>query len=428
MKEEFLQFIWRTKNFTQHDLRTTQGYPLRILDFGMLNRQGGPDFSGCRIEINGTLWAGNVEMHISSSDWIKHGHHTDPLYESVVLHVVIEDDVPVRIGGQLLACIELKSRISGHLLSRYHKLMAIHDRIPCSNLLSDVPGIVQEDCLQKAIVARLESHVSYFDQLRANKSGDWEDVLYIALSKSFGFKSNKIPCERTAENIPLAAIRSIGDKPEEIEALFFGAAGMLNRIFVDPYPRSLQQKYDHLSRKFRISPMDARAWQWGRLRPANFPTIRLSQFSALLMSCPHLARSVLDAAEVGDLVAMLQVRTSDYWTGHTDFDRPCKPRVKRLGKSSAEVIVINTLIPFMFAYGKYRGSSELQDRAVDFLMALPPESNRITREWEQIGMKSVNAGQSQGLIHLKRQYCDKFRCADCVIGHYIMNKSGQEVC
>ncbi len=422
MTEDFLHYIWRTKNFAFTDLRTTEGLKVEILDFGYHNHEAGPDFKNCRAVIDGTFWAGNIEMHLSSSDWIKHKHSADPAYESVVLHVVLEEDVPVFIGDRKLPCLELRGRIPGEILSRYQKLMQLESWVPCEAHLGDVPDFTKEVCLERMLVERLEMRTDYFRNLQLANDGDWEEVLYISLARSFGFKSNSDPLERLARLIPLKIVKAMRDDPIEIEALFFGMAGMLNRIFIDAYPLELQKRFAHLAHKHDLRPMDQRSWQWGRLRPANFPTIRIAQFARFIGATEHLISQLVQAVSVESMRGMFFVGRSMYWEDHSDFDKPSKKRARSLGTGSVYSILINSVCPFLFIYGKYRGSEQLCERAVDYFMEIPAEKHRITRGWTRIGMPNLNAGHSQALIHLKAHYCNHHKCPSCSIGNHILTK------
>ncbi len=422
MSEDFLHYIWRTKNFAFTDLCTTEGLSVEILDFGYHNHEGGPDFKNCKAVIDGTFWAGNIEMHLSCSDWIKHGHSGDPAYESVILHVVLEEDAQIFIGDRKIPCLELRGKIPAEILSRYRKLMQLESWVPCQAHLPKVPDFTKEVCLERMLIERLEMRTDYFSDLQRAKDGDWEEVLYISLARSFGFKSNGDPLERLARLIPLKMIRSMRDDPIAIEALFFGMAGMLNRIFVDAYPIELQKRFAHLAHKHHLRPMDNRVWQWGRQRPANFPTIRIAQFARFISASEHLISHLVEAESLKSVEGMFFVGRSMYWEDHSDFDRPSKSRARSLGAGSVYSILINSVCPFLFIYGKYRGSEHLCERALDYFMEIPAEQHRITRGWTGVGMPNLHAGHSQALIHLKATYCNHHKCPACSIGNHILTK------
>ena len=428
MKEEFLHFVWRTQNFDFSNLRTTSGETVEVIDFGHLNLAGGPDFKQGRLRIDGTLWAGNIEMHLASSDWHRHKHSEDPNYESVILHVVLEDDQPVYINGRRLPCVTLKRRIPAGLLARYGRLMQLRSWIPCQQHIMHVPDIKKEAVVDRMLVERLEEKARRIRVLLDESHSDWDEALYRVIARGFGFGQNGVPFERLSRLLPVRLLYQQGGNLEAIEAMLFGVAGMLNKIFIDDYPARLQKEYNHLSRKYGLQAMDSRAWEWGKVRPANFPTIRIAQFCALLSGGQDLMRDVLDVSGIDVLRRRFDAQASDYWTTHTDFDRPSKTRRKKLGNSSIDRLLINSIVPFMFTYGKHRHNDEMTDAAIDMMHQISPEKNNITNRWSALGMPNHTAGQSQGLLQLKRAYCSNHRCVECSIGsHILLNEKATHV-
>lgn len=420
MTEDFLHFIWRTRNFNFQNLLTTEGLEVEIHEFGQLNTNAGPDFSMARLTIDGTLWAGNVEMHLSASDWNRHGHTTDPAYESVILHVVMEDDLPVYTGTRKLPCIELKDRIQPRLLGQYLRLMATSSWVPCAMHLESVPLISKLTWLERMLIERIQTKTSVIHGLLDETHENWEEVFYHSLASAYGFKVNAAPFARLARLIPLKHMKKHADASFRLEALLFGGAGMLNRIFSDPYPLALQKEFNHLSAMYGLQVMDARAWNWGRLRPPNFPTVRISQFASLMKNFHGLFRNMLESPDVASLQFYFNAEVSDYWQSHSDFDKPMRLNSKRMGLQSVNSILINTVVPFLFCYGKRRGEDRFIELAIEMMAALPAEENQVTKHWEQIHMPNENAGHSQGLLHLKHTYCDQKRCVSCTIGSQIL--------
>lgn len=294
--------------------------------------------------------------------------------------------------------------------------------VPCQSHLLNVPSLTKESCLNRMLIERLESKTEYFRSLHLRQQGDWEEVLHISLARSFGFQANGPPMERLAQHIPLKLLRSIRDDTNAVEALFFGLAGLLNKVFIDAYPVALQKHFSHLAVKHRLHGMDQKSWAWGGMRPANFPTIRIAQFVKLNLDAEHLMRQIVDANELGTIHELLSTSTSEYWLNHSDFDKPSKKRTKSMGSASVNSVLVNTICPFLFIYGKYRGDEQLCERAIDFYMEIPAEKHRITRGWADFGMPNAHAGHSQALIHLKKVYCDHHRCAACSIGNDILTK------
>lgn len=420
MTEDFLHFIWRTRNFNIHNLRTTEGLVVEILDFGQWNTNAGPDFLMARVVIGGMEWAGNIEMHLVSSAWTRHGHTHDPSYESVILHVVMEEDIPAYAGERRIPCVELRDRIDGSLLGRYQRLLATASWVPCAGHLHAVPALTKQIWLDRMLVERLESRISLIDAVLDETRNNWEEVFYRNLASAYGFKINAAPFSRIARLLPLRYIYQHQDSLMQIEAMLYGTAGMLNRIFVDDYPVALQKEYLHLSAKYNLQAIDAHAWNWGRLRPANFPTIRISQFAGLLCDFQGLFRAVLESSDVNTLRALFMTSVSLYWTTHIDFDKTTRASQRKIGQDSIDRILINTIVPFLFCYGRRHGDDRYTDHALDSVAALPSEINVITRHWEKLDMLHQHAGHSQALMHLKKTYCDQRHCVACAIGNSIL--------
>lgn len=423
MTEDFLHFIWRTRNFNFKNLFTTDGHSVEILDFGQWNTNAGPDFLMARLIIDGTEWAGNIEMHLSASEWNRHGHTNDPAFESVILHVVLEEDTPVHAGTHRLACVELKDRIDSKLLGQYLRLMATESWVPCAMHLRNIPFITRTLWLDRMLVERIQSRVSDVNALLDETKDSWEEVFYRSLASAYGFKVNSAPFARLARLLPLKVLFKHQSSSLQLEALLFGTAGMLNRIFIEEYPVSLQKEYVHLSQKYDLSPIDARAWKWGRLRPANFPTIRLAQFASLMSTFQGLFRTILESPKVDTLRNLFMTQVNPYWNMHSDFDRSARLAQRQIGMQSVDGILINTVIPFLFSYGKRRGEDQFVVRALDLICSLPSEMNTITRHWSEIDMPNLHAGHSQALIHLKNEYCDQRRCVACAIGNHILTST-----
>ncbi len=422
MTEDFLHYVWRTRNFNFKNLITTDGLVVEVLDFGQWNTNAGPDFLMGRVTIDGTEWVGNIEMHLSSSEWNRHSHTNDPAYESVILHVVLEEDVPIYAGRQRIPCIELKDRIDHRLLGQYLRLIATESWVPCAMHLERVPAITRSVWIERMLIERIQTRTEMIYVLLEETQDDWEEVFYRCLASAYGFKINSAPMSRLSRLVHLKHIYKHLDSPLQLEAMFFGCAGMLNKIFEEEYPMQLQKEFAHLSSKYQLGAMDARAWSWGRLRPANFPTIRIAQFASVMENFPGLFRRILESPDIGVLRSFFMTTVSSYWNTHSDFDKPAHMVSKQIGRQSVDGILINTVVPFLFCYGKRRGE-EFVGYALDLISALPSEENTITRHWSAITMPNQNAGHSQALIHLKREYCDSRRCVVCAIGNQILSST-----
>lgn len=422
MKEEFLHFVWNTRNFNFIGLKTTEGKPVEILDFGLLNDGGGPDFHNARLRIDGTTWAGNIEMHVMASDWDRHGHGSDPKYDSVILHVVLEEDTPIRHRHRRLPCIELRGRINHNILGNYRRLLQSRAWVPCENHLEHIDDLQKQILLERMLAERLESKVQPIYAMLGESQNDWDSVFIRLLIERFGFGANQAPFARLARLVPVREILRKANTLVEIEAILFGCAGMLNRIFIDPYPVRLQQLFHHSAHKLQLQAMNAEAWEWGRVRPANFPTIRIAQLCRLLAQASVLTKHLLHMQSVEELRSLFRVEVSEYWQDHPTFDRKTEQRAKALGSSTINTLLINAVIPFLFSFGKLRSQQQICDRAVNFASAIKPEMHRITKRWMECTMPNTSAGHSQALIHLKKVYCDKHRCSYCTIGQRLLAK------
>ncbi len=424
--EALLHYIWKFRLFEHQDLQTTEGEYLQIEQPGLHNRQdAGPDFSQARIRIGNTLWAGQVEIHKLSSDWERHHHQQDIAYDNVILHVVYEYDRPVRRkDGSEIPCLELKNRIDEGLLLRSEELLQSPEQVPCSAHLTDIPELAMRMWLERLVVERLEAKTeAVFRELEHTKN-HWESAFYVFLARNFGTPVNAEPFEQLARSLPLSVLAKQKDKLLQIEALLFGQAGFLEGITAEEteeYPRLLRREYDFLRNKYNLQPIAAAAWKFGRMRPAAFPTVRLALFAQLVYQSTHLFSKFLETESLSGLRQFFELKVSNYWLEHYRFGEKSEKRgQKSLGKNSFENIVINTLVPFLFVYGKAQGDENYCERALLWLEQLAAEENIIIKMWREIGVKAENALHSQALLHLKKQYCDQKHCLDCAIGNKIL--------
>jgi hypothetical protein len=421
MREDFLHFLWRWRRFDAQNLRTADGQPLDILHPGELNRDAGPDFFNARLRIGGTLWAGNVEMHLLASDWLAHRHDSDPAYDNVVLHVVLEEDQRLlRSNGEYLPCLALRPRIPPGLLDKYLRLERERAWIPCAQSFSGVPEIVRNNWLDRLLVERLEQKTAAVSDLVESCDKHWEEGFYRMLARCFGLKTNAGPFEALARILPLPLLARHQNQLFQMEALLFGQAGMLQEAFSDDYPRALAKEYHYLQHKYQLQPLSPGQWKFFRLRPAGFPTVRLAQFAALLHRSCHLWSDVLETRHTTETEQIFQVESSGYWHSHFRFDKTSASRMKPLSREFVHLLLINAVAPFMFHYGREKGISGLQDRALQVLEDLPAESNTVVDGWENLGQCARHAAQSQALLLLKTQYCDQRRCLECAIGASIL--------
>lgn len=422
MREAFLHFLWRWRRFDAHDLRTTDGQPLEVLHPGEWNTDSGPDFFNARIRLGDTLWAGNVEIHLQASDWLQHRHHTDPAYDNVILHVVLDEDQRLqRPTGEHLPCLSLRKRIPAGLLGKYQMLTHARAWIPCAQTYRDIPPIVRHNWLDRLLIERLEQKTEALAGIVRACDHNWESAFYRLLARNFGLKINAEPFETLAQTLPLNLLTRHSDQLFQLEALLFGQAGMLEDVdFEEDYPEMLAKEYGFLRYKYDLKPMPPGQWKFFRLRPSGFPTVRIAQLAALLYNKPQLFSRVLETWSTAELEQLFQVEPSTYWHSHFRFDKSTTPRAKPLGREFVHLLLINTVAPFLFYYGREKGKPDLQDRSLQILDDLPAEANRVVEAWQALGETAGSAAGSQALLQLKAHYCDAGRCLECAIGTAIL--------
>ena len=423
MKEDLLHYAWRTKQFALTALRTTQGQLLEITDFGQYNRfEGGPDFRECVVRIGNMVWCGSVEMHLAASDWYRHRHDRDSKYNNVVLHVVLEEDSPVFINNHRLPCLEMKGLLDRRLVSRYARLQHLGHWVPCESHLKDVPDELKILWLERMLVERLEHKVGNRGLNGSATVDDWKLLLKRLLGRAFGFKVNAEPMERLVESVARLDRGTWKGDPSTYEALYLGMAGMLNRLFTDAYPVELYRQFEEYNRQINMHPLDISIWHKGGVRPANQPVLRIVQLATVMRNFERLFAVITRLASIHEIKGHLRPMLSEYWADHYDIDRKTTKGSRRLGLPSADSVLLNAVIPFLFLYGKHHDLPEFCESALNMLTIIKPESNHITRNWVSSGMPNANAGHSQALLHLKREYCIVTRCLECAIGNQILTK------
>ncbi|MBL7782294.1 MAG: DUF2851 family protein [Saprospiraceae bacterium] len=421
MRESFLHFLWRWRRFHLHALCTTQGQPLEILHPGEWNTHAGPDFFNARIRLGDTLWAGNVEIHLRSSDWMLHGHQRDPAYDNVVLHVVLEEDLPaMHTSGERIPCLELKERIPANILDTYQRLEQERAWIPCESFFAQTPDIVRLNWLDRLLVERLEQKTEAIATLLEATGNHWEEAFYRLLARNFGLKVNAQPFEMLAASLPLSVLAKHRSNAFQIEALLFGQAGLLAADFQEEYPAALAKEYRFLQHKYQLAPIESKQWKFLRLRPANFPSIRLAQFSALLHRSAPLLSQILEVSSLRQIEHLFSVEPGEYWLTHFQLDKPSAKRSKTPGRDFIHLLTINTIVPFLFHYGRQKHTERYEKRAMHLLESLPAESNAVLDGWRTLGIEARHAYQSQALLHLKTRYCDAQRCLECAVGNAIL--------
>ena len=421
ISEQLLYYVWRLKNFDLTALKTTTGQEVQIIDFGQRNVDSGPDFHQARIKIDNQLWVGHVEMHVKSSDWNRHRHQEDKAFQNVILHVVYEEDEIITLpNGEEMACLELKNRIAPEILRHYRYLMQAQAWIPCARNERVISSPALRAWYERVLVERLANKTNRISQVLEKTEQDWEETFYRLLGRNFGFNVNADAFEALLISLPRKILFKHKDKLLQIEALLFGQAGLLDESYEDDYARDLKSEYEYLRRKYSLIPIQSHLWKFMRMRPANFPTIRLAQFAVLFYKTAHLFSKMLAAKSVKEIHHMFESDVSGYWKSHYTFDKSSDKKSKKLGKNSIELILINTVVPFLFRYGQVHMQQHLIDRAISFLDDLPAEKNQIIKHFRSLSFPVNSALDSQALLQLKSTYCDSRRCLDCAIGNSIL--------
>lgn len=419
MKESILHYIWQNKLFTAHNLCTTDGESVEIIDVGKYNTDAGPDFFNAKIKIADTIWAGNVEIHTCSTDWIKHNHHSDKAYDSVILHVVQQIDGDVfRMDGDKIP--QLKLVYPKEIETNYEQLISDKKWIPCADKISLVPHIFIQSWKNALLTERLEAKTHAIELLLTENNQHWEEAFYVTLARNFGFGTNSQAFESLAKSLPISVLGKHKDNLFQLEALLFGTAGLLAEEDTDEYAFKLKQEYNFLRSKFALNPIAGSQWKLLRLRPDNFPHIRIAQFAALIHSSSKLFSKIVENPDVDFIRTLFLCESSAYWKTHFLFATESTTKIKKLGQSSINGILINTVIPFLFYYASQKRNDELRDLSIQMLEKIPGERNSIISAWQTIGIKSESVYDSQALLQLKKQYCDEKKCLRCRIGHKVL--------
>lgn len=423
MDEQLLHHIWKFQKFDCQQLTLTDGTPMHVFHTGVHNHDSGPDFEGARIKINDLEWVGHVEIHIKSSDWMRHQHQHDPAYENVVLHVVWKHDRPIVVNNEVLPTLELQHLVNPLLLNKYSKQLSSPKTIPCANQLYSVSAITKTGMMHRTLVERIEEKAQNIADEINTTSGDWEHITYVTLATHFGFGTNNHAFNHLVSQLPYRILKKVLHDLRQTEAILFGMAGFLNGPLKDPYHQDLAKEFNFLTKKHQLpEPLKTVQWKFGKLRPANFPTLRIAQLASLLHQTSRLFSFLIETVDMDVLRKSLQPTPSKYWQTHYSFGFKRTNRAKRMGRISIETLLINVISPLLAAYSHYRGETQYMDRAILLLESLKAENNRITRKWEKLNMKPQNAFDSQALIQLFKKYCQHKRCIHCNIGVEILSE------
>ena len=425
MKEEFLHYLWKCCLYDEDTLCDNDGNKIIVLHPGEYNRDSGPDFFNSRISIAGTEWAGNVEIHTRSSHFDSHGHNRDNAFNNVILHVVAENDKRIfNARGEELLTVEMK--FDAALYDKYLNLVNYPNVIACQNDIGKLDIFYIKHWLNSLVVERLMEKSASVLKIYSMTGNDWEETFYRVLTRYFGFRVNTEPFEMLANALPFKIIRKHTDNRFQVESLLFGTAGMLDEglfreALDDQYYKDLIREYKVLSSKYSLKPLHGWIWKFSRLRPVNFPTLRISQLSAMLAVTGGLFSRTLETGDVKQLKEMFGVSASDYWDDHYVFGKKSRRIPKNTGTQATEILLINAVIPVIFAYGQFRDQRDVCEKALNILENIHPEENSLINEWKSSGIDSESAFYTQGLIQLRNEYCRKRRCLDCRIGSKLIS-------
>ena len=415
MKEEFLYYLWENR-LIDKDLQTTEGEAVTITATGYRNTDSGPDFLESKIMIGDKLWAGHVELHVKASDWNRHRHQTDKAYQNVILHVVYENDTKVNE----IPTLELKGHFDESLFTQYERLVSSKTWIPCEKSISQVPVFTRLSWLDRMAIERLESKSETVTKILEANQYDWEDTLYKLLMRYFGLKVNNEAFETLATLLPFKTLLKHADNLLQVEAMLLGCAGFLNKDFTDDYPQQLKREFAVMQAKFNLIAMPEERWKFMRMRPSNFPTLRLAQLAQLIHRNGCLFAKIREAKNVAEVKRLFDVKASEYWDSHYRLESPSESKPKHLGSATADILLINAVVPLLFCYGKLHKDESVCDTAIQFLEDTEAEDNAIIRHYAQCGIKAENAMQTQALLHLYNMYCKRKRCLECRIGAVLL--------
>jgi hypothetical protein len=422
MNEYLFQYLWKHTLYRPDQLCTTDGEPVVVLHPGIQNFDAGPDFLEARIKIGNTTWAGNVELHIRTSDWYRHRHTYNPRYKNIILHIVYEHDAITT--DETFPTMVLKKHLEEGVILQYSYLMGKTTPILCSGMVDKVPDIIWHTWFDRLLAERWEQKLQEWEALWKQSGRDWRTLLYYRLAANFGFYTNRDAFLELALSLPLKILVRHRTNLLQTEALLFGQAGLLNSKRPDEYESALEKEYHFLRRKYQLVPMAAHRWKFMRLRPQNFPTIRIAQFAMLVHKSLDLFARMMEVEDAGTIFPLLDLHGSTYWNLHYRFGEKTEEAVtKSIGKDAIYNILINTVAPMQYLYARLQGKSSLHEKSLLLLQSLKAENNRIIREWQDIGIRVKDAARSQALLQLFNQYCSQKNCLNCAVGNRLLRHS-----
>ncbi len=418
MTERLLQYIWQFKYYHSSHFISTDGDPIQVIHPGLLNTGQGPDFSNAKIKAGNTIWVGSVELHIKSSDWQQHKHSLDPNYKNVILHVVWEHDQELLLP---FPTIVLEDKVPIWRLKKYDEWMSATQFIPCGNSIASLPALILSSWKERLLAERLqEKAMGIIERLQSNHF-HWEEVCWWLLANNFGMKVNSDAFEKIASTIPLSVLTKHKQSIHQVEALLLGQAGLLEENFKADYPLLLQREYRFLKKKYALPDIHIPVF-FLRMRPANFPTVRLAQLAMLVHTSLHLFSKIITATALNEIRALLQVTANDFWHYHYQMEETTAFHPKKLGDGMVDTICINTIVPLLFTYGLYQNKQSYKEKAIAWLQHIKAEKNNITAGFLEMGISLHSAFDSQALLQLRKQYCQKKRCLECSVGNYLLKK------
>lgn len=421
MQEALLHTIWKYKLLSKNVFTGTKGETIEVVAVGEHNQDSGPDFFSAKILVNNLLLVGNLEIHVKTSDWLKHNHQADRAYDNLVLHVVYEHDMDLSQNQKFnVPVIELKPFISPALINQYALLESSKQAVPCGKSITSVPNIILSSWYDRLAVSRMEKKTEQVNAIFNSCQQNYEETLYILLCRNFGFKINSEPFEHLAKSLPYSTLKKYGNQPLQLEAVLFGTAGLLDELFEDEYPKLLQNEFEFHKHKQPIVTLKKEQWKFSKTRPVNFPTIRISQLAALLCKSQSLYHVIETKPSIEELITFFEVEASEYWQTHFKFDTESEKSTKALGETAIQILIINTVVVFLFFMAEHQAKPDYIDYALDLLTKLPSENNTKTKEFSTLGLKTTSALETQAQIELLDNFCSAKACLHCHIGQALL--------
>jgi Protein of unknown function (DUF2851) len=421
MKEDLLHFIWQSKTLLKQKLITVTGETLQIIHTGSLNSDAGPDFFNAKIKIAETIWAGNIEIHIKSSDWKNHNHQSDEKYNNVILHVVYHHDTEIYYpNGKPIPCLQLRNYISPLTLRKHRQLQLNQNRIACEKIFQFPPEPLFLNFMERLLVERLQHKCLSIESMLIQNNSHWENMFYSLTAKYFGMKTNAQPFDWLAQNLPLSILVKHKNSLIQIEALIFGVAGFLETEYSDEYINLMHREFVFLREKYQLKTLNKSVWKFARTRPANFPSVRLAQFASLIFYSSHLFSKTLQVNNINELVNLYKIQSNKKLNPYHFIGHETNAKQTEFGNNAIEILLINTVLPVMFLYGRLNENQKLTEQSISFYEQLKSEKNSIVNFFKTLGIESKNAFDSQALIQLKNYYCSHLKCLSCIIGNHIL--------